>query len=127
MFEVPTKQYNLMAEYTELVISGLKRKYRVFSLDQIEQNLLNELSPINNEYIENMDVDYELNSFDNFESFIEDRIGVDFVVLDDFQDYAFCIYEVDDFITETERLKNVKSSSKQQITIKELNENKLAA
>ena len=126
MFEIQTKHYNLMTEYTELVLSGLKRKYKIFSLEQIEKKLLSEFTPIDEDYVYDMDVEYELGSFDSVESFIEDRIGEDFVVLDDFEDYAFCIHEIDDFITETKKLKLAKSEKKQS-TMKELDEDQVAA
>ena len=130
MYEVPSNYRNLMAEYSELVISGLKRKYRIFSSEQIEKKLLEEFTSIDSEYIEDMDVDYELESYldeeDQLAYFVNDRIGEDFAVLDDFEGYVFCINEVEDFIQESERHKKAKSVKKQQ-TLKECNEVKLAA
>jgi hypothetical protein len=124
MFEVQKQHYSLMTDYTKLVISGLKRKYKIFSPEQIEEKLLSEFTPIDEDYVFDMDADYQLMSFKDVKEFIEDRIGEDFVVLDEFENYAFCIHEVDDFLTEVERLEKAQSKQKQ---IKEFYEEKLAA
>ena len=124
MFEVQKQHYSLMTDYTKLVISGLKKKYKIFSPEQVEEKLLSEFTPIDEDYVFDMDADYQLMSFKDVKEFIEDRIGEDFVVLDDFEDYAFCIHEVDDFLAEVERLEKSQSKQKQ---IKEFYEEKLAA
>jgi len=124
MFEVQRQHCSLMTDYTNLVISGLKRKYKIFSPEQIEEKLLSEFTPIDEDYVFDMDADYELMSLNDVQEFIEDRIGEDFVVLDDFEDYVFCIHEVDDFLSEVERLEKAQSKQKQ---IKEFYEEKLAA
>lgn len=126
MFEVQPQHYSLMADYTNLVIRGLKKKYKVFSPEQIEEKLLSEFTPIDEDYVFDMDADYELISFKEMREFIEGRIGEDFVILDGFEEYAFCIHEVDDFLTEVERLDEAQSK-KQQKQKKEFYEEKLAA
>lgn len=130
MFEVPNNYFNLMSEYSQLVISGLKRKYRIFSPEQVEKKLLEEFTLIDSEFIESLDVSYELESYLDDEAqlvdFVNERIGEDFAVLEGFESYAFCIHEVEDFIHESERYTKEKSQQKPQI-IKGVNEVKLAA
>ena len=126
MIEVQPQHYSLMADYTNLVIKGLKKKYTLFSPEQIEGKLLSEFTPIDENYVFDMDADYELMSFNEVQEFIEDRIGEDFVVLNGFEEYAFCIHEVDDFLTKIERLDEAQSK-KQQKQMKEFYEEKLAA
>ena len=120
MFEVPEGSLSLMTDYTRLINEGLEKKYPGESKEQLGERLLEELTPCF-EYsagygcIDCLDPESSVSN-----SWVEDLIGEDHLVLDGLEEYAFCIHGVDDFLKEVERLEKPK-------TRKEFYENKIAA
>ena len=106
MFNIPYGKESLIEDYKKLVFEGLKLKYIGASDDECDEMLIYELEPKNLEEMSLTIEDefltelfFDSNSNDDVRSFVEDRIGEDFLVFEGFEDYVFCIHAVDDFLT----------------------------
>ena len=115
MFEIPADQMSLMEDYKRLIFEGLKLKYVGADDDELSEMLLHDCEAKTvcdlSESIEDdfkTDLFFDCEDVDSVKSFVEDRIGEDFLVLEDFEDYIFCIHTADDFLTDTEFLKSKK-------------------
>lgn len=112
MFETQNDQMSLMADYKKLIFEGLKLKYVDADDDELSEMLLHDCEAKTiedlSEYLEDdfeTDLFFDPDDAESIKVFVEERIGEDFLVLEDFEDYIFCIHEVDDFLTETDRLR----------------------
>lgn len=101
MFEIPEQCAGLMNEYEELVKRSIKKKNSFLKKEWIDH-----LNPITEEDLrERIENEYEaeiwFNSFEDESicSFVEERIGEDFVVFEGYEDELFCLHEIEDFIS----------------------------
>jgi len=115
VFEIPADQISLMENYKRLIFEGLKLKCNGADDDELNEMLIHECEAKTTcdlgDFIEDdfgTDLFFDSDDAESIKFFVEERIGEDFLVLEDFEAYVFCIHTVDDFLTETDRLKSKK-------------------
>jgi len=115
VFEIPTDQMSLTEDYKKLIFEGLKLKYVGADDNELSEMLTHDCEAMTIENLsESIEDDFETDLFfdpedaESIKVFVEERVGEDFLVLENFEDYVFCIHTVDDFLTETDRLKSKK-------------------
>ena len=108
VFEIPREVRGLMKEYEQLIKRALKRRNKVLN-HSLLIHLKQHVRPITqNELKIRIFEEFEREVWfsgtpDSISSFVEERLGEEFVVLPGLQSKVFCLYEVEDFLSESEK------------------------
>ena len=119
VFEIPHGVLGLMKEYKQLIERALKRRNKVLN-HSLFSHLKQHVQPITrNELKIRIFEEYEREiwfsgTVDCISTFVEERLGEEFVVLPELESKVFCLYEIEEFLSESEKPEFDEPNSKKE-------------